>query len=79
MAVPDIPAAAYLASIPPPAPESPGPKIGVSGGGGEPLVALVVDVEAVEENLFIAFGVGAAKLSLEGVAADCTVGGGKYC
>lgn len=28
--------------------------MGVSGGGGEPRVALVVEVEAVEANLFIA-------------------------
>lgn len=33
--------------------------MGVSGGGGDPLVALVVEVEAVEANLFISFlGVG---------------------
>lgn len=36
--------------------------IGVSGGGGLPLVALVVDVEAVDANRFISFfGVGATK------------------
>lgn len=55
MPVPAIPAAAYLASMPPPA-SSPGPTIGVSGGGGDPLVALVVDVDAVDANLLIALG-----------------------
>lgn len=37
--------------------------MGVSGGGGEPLVALVVDVEAVDEILFIPLGVGATRLA----------------
>ena len=43
MAVPEMPAAAYLASIPPP-----GISVGVSGGGGEPRLARVVEVEAVD-------------------------------
>lgn len=38
--------------------------MGVSGGGGDPRVALVVDVEAVEEKRFIVLGVGAYKLLL---------------
>lgn len=47
--------------------------MGVSGGGGDPRVALVVDVEAVEEKRFIALGVGAYKLPL---AADCPLSSG---
>lgn len=43
--VPAMPAAAYLASMSLP---GAGPVMGVSGGGGEPRVALVVDVDAVE-------------------------------
>ena len=38
--------------------------IGVSGGGGEPLVALVVETEAVEANLFMPVGVGAARCAV---------------
>lgn len=33
--------------------------MGVSGGGGDPRVALVVEVDAVEANRFIALAVGA--------------------
>ena len=42
-----MPEAAYRASMSV-CGRGPGPATGVSGGGGEPLVALVVDVEAVE-------------------------------
>ena len=55
-----MPAAAYRASIPPPS----GRSIGVSGGGGEPLFARVVEVEAVDKYRFIVFGAGAARLEL---------------
>lgn len=51
MAVPEIPEAAYRASIPPPG-TLPGSTIGVSGGGGEPRLALVVEFEAVDANRF---------------------------
>lgn len=76
MAVPAIPAAAYRASIPPPG-SSPGPTIGVSGGGGEPLVALVVEIDAVDANLFMALG--AIRFSDDGVplsSAGPGTGGG---
>jgi hypothetical protein len=52
--VPAIPAAANRASIPPLG----GGIIGVSGGGGDPLCARVVDVDAVELNLFTPVGFG---------------------
>ena len=48
-----------------------GPVIGVSGGGGEPLDALVVEVDAVELMRFIAEGSRLLPLP----PAD---GGGKY-
>jgi hypothetical protein len=51
VAVPEIPEAAYRASIPPPG-MTPGSTIGVSGGGGEPLLARVVEVEAVDAKRF---------------------------
>lgn len=47
--MPEMPDAAYRASMPPPG-TLPGSTIGVSGGGGEPLLALVVEFEAVEAN-----------------------------
>jgi hypothetical protein len=40
--------------------------MGVSGGGGEPLVARVVDVEAVDKYRFMEVGVGVARLVLLG-------------
>lgn len=43
--------------MPPPA--SPGPTSGVSGGAGDPRVPRVVDVDAVESNLFRLLGCGA--------------------
>jgi len=52
VAVPEIPDAAYRASIPPPPGTTPGSTIGVSGGGGDPRLARVVEVDAVEANLF---------------------------
>ena len=44
-----MPEAAYLASMPPPG-ICPGSTMGVSGGGGDPRLARVVEVEAVEAN-----------------------------
>ena len=46
-----MPEAAYRASIPPPG-TFPGSTTGVSGGGGEPRLARVVELEAVEANRF---------------------------
>jgi hypothetical protein len=40
----------------PPLGSSPGPKIGVSGGTGDPREARVVDADAVEENRFTGWG-----------------------
>ena len=74
-----MPAAAYRASMPPPA-CSPGATTGVSGGGGDPRCALVVEVEAVELNLFIELGLWTFKPA--GVAEmpdDDAPGGGQYC
>lgn len=57
--VPAIPAAAYRDSIS----ERPGGTIGVSGGGGEPRFAFVVEVEAVEPRRLTEWvGCGAARL-----------------
>lgn len=57
--------------------------MGVSGGGGDPRVALVVEVEAVEANRFIALAVGAIMLGFwEDVplsSAAPGIGGGMYC
>ena len=76
--MPAIPAAAYRASMPPPG-CSPGATIGVSGGGGEPLCALVVDVDAVELKRFTpAPGLGAIKPEFAGADED-SPGGGQYC
>jgi hypothetical protein len=47
--VPEMPAAAYRASMPPPG-IVPGSTMGVSGGGGDPRLARVVELEAVEEK-----------------------------
>ena len=70
--VPAIPDAAYLASI------SVGTRgfgiIGVSGGGGDPRCALVVEVDAVELILFTDEG----SLTLSLPPAD-SPGGGQYC
>jgi hypothetical protein len=52
-----MPDAAYLASMPPPG-MLPGSTIGVSGGGGEPRLALVVEVEAVDGKRFTLFSAG---------------------
>ena len=73
-----MPAAAYRASMPPPI-CSPGGIIGVSGGGGEPRWAFVVDVEAVELNLFTPPGFGTRK-PLDGPTPGASSpGGGQYC
>jgi len=56
--VPGIPEAAYLASIPLKPEGPPLGSMGVSGGGGEPLEALVVALEAVLLNLFTPAGFG---------------------
>lgn len=50
--------------------------IGVSGGGGEPLCALVVEVEAVELNLLTPLGFGILRL---GPGGEEEPGGGQYC
>lgn len=74
-----MPAAAYLASISVPG-RGLGGMIGVSGGGGDPRVALVVDVDAVE--LILCTGAGSRIFSLPGappVSADGAPGGGQYC
>ena len=55
--------------------------MGVSGGGGEPRWAFVVDVDAVELSLFIpAPGLGTASpvCRFEGPPDD-SPGGGQYC
>ena len=54
--------------------------MGVSGGGGEPRCARVVEVDAVELSLLIEVGLGEAKL-LDGAAPleDELPGGGQYC
>jgi len=51
---------------------------GVSGGGGEPLVALVVEVEAVESILLIVLGSLIFSLANAACAAFPTVGAGKF-
>ena len=51
--MPGITLAAYLASIPVKPFEGGVSVAGVSGGGGEPRAALVVEVEAVESSLLI--------------------------
>lgn len=59
----------------------PGPTMGVSGGGGDPRWAIVVDVDAVESTRLIELVLLALKRAL--AAADdafCVPdGGGKYC
>lgn len=76
--MPAIPAAAYRASMPPPG-ISPGAAIGVSGGGGDPLCALVVDVEA-DELSRLTPGLGICKPSAGVVLLDeLSPGGGQYC
>ena len=75
MPVPAIPDAAYLASMSVCGLEEGGPTIGVSGGGGEPRVARVVEVDAVELMRFTM--PGSLDLSLYGSAPPD--GGGKYC
>lgn len=54
--------------------------IGLSGGGGEPLCARVVDVEAVELIRFTELGFG-TRNSLAGIGAaeEVSPGGGQYC
>lgn len=56
--------------------------MGLAGGGGEPRVARVVDVEAVELILFTDPGFG-TRNSLEGAgtgaAEELSPGGGQYC
>lgn len=51
--------------------------MGVSGGGGEPRWAFVVDVEAVELNLLTPPGFGTFKPP--GSAEPSSPGGGQYC
>lgn len=54
--------------------------MGVSGGGGEPRCALVVEVDAVELSLLIEVGFGEASLlEVAGPVEDEPPGGGQYC
>ena len=65
--------------MPPPG-SSPGATIGVSGGGGEPRCALVVDVEAVELSRLIDAGLGTLRpVEGAGPLAEVSSGGGQYC
>jgi hypothetical protein len=76
---PAIPAAAYLASISVPG-RGFGGTIGVSGGGGDPRVAFVVEVEAVELSLWTV--AGSRMFNLPGCppeSAEDAPGGGQYC
>lgn len=50
---------------------------GVSGGGGEPLVAFVVEVEAVESMRLILLGSLMLRRAIAAAAALPTVGAGK--
>ena len=72
--VPDIPAAAYLASMFPPgrAGRLPGSYTGVSGGGGEPRLARVVELEAVDAKRLTLFWLSDVLLEL----LDAPPGGG---
>lgn len=67
--------AAYLASIPVKPFAGIVSVAGVSGGGGEPLFAFVVDVDAVLSNLFTPAGFGMLKL-LEPCGGAAPSGGG---
>ena len=69
-----MPEAANLASIPPPAACS-GGIIGVSGGGGDPRWALVVDTDEVEPSLLTPDEFG----TLSWFWASTDPGGGQYC
>jgi len=53
--------------------------MGVSGGGGEPLCAFVVEVEAVELNRLIPPGLGIFSAGSEAFGALGLAGGGQYC
>lgn len=53
--------------------------MGVSGGGGEPLCALTVDVEAVELRRFTPAGFGILRAESSCLGALAPAGGGKYC
>jgi len=81
--VPAIPEAAYRASIsvwgraPRTTGTGPRPVIGVSGGGGEPLWALVVEVEAVELMRLMEEGSRMFNL-LNASAVEPADGGGQY-
>jgi hypothetical protein len=85
-----MPAAAKRASMPPPE----GGIMGVSGGGGEPLCARTVDVDAVELMRLTSMGVGTLSTGsfwfgpvyttggaagAGGAALGPAAGGGKYC
>jgi hypothetical protein len=52
--------------------------MGVSGGGGDPRCALVVDVDAVELTRLIVDGSRIFSL-LSASAVDAVDGGGQYC
>lgn len=53
--------------------------MGVSGGGGEPRCALVVDVDAVELSLFTPPGFGIFNPAVSEFLDAPAFGGGKYC
>lgn len=79
-----MPAAAYRASMPEPVRCS-GPATGVSGGGGEPLWARVVEMDAVEPMRLMELGFEtwicacAEEEEEEELWAVNEEGGGKYC
>lgn len=62
VAVPEMPLAAYRASMPSPG-MFPGSTMGVSGGGGEPLLARTVDVLALDAKRFTLGWLGIWRLS----------------
>lgn len=65
--MPGIPEAAYLASMPLRSDGTASPPIGVSGGGGDPREARVVEVDAVLLNRFTPAGSGMCSLLCAGI------------
>lgn len=53
--------------------------MGVSGGGGEPLCAFVVDVDAVELRRLMPLGLGIFSAGSGDLGPGGTWGGGQYC
>lgn len=58
---------------------SPGCTIGVSGGGGEPLCAFVVEVDAVELSLFTPEFDTCKPFDGAVLLDELSPGGGQYC